>query len=246
MIIKLKKLGLSPYEAKCYVTLVKYSSLSGKDIAKKSGVPPTSVYRNLESLQEKGFVSLLQKEPLIYQAVNPEIAITHYVNLKKVVLEEVEQGAIQELQTMKQVGVIEKEKEVLKIYGGRKQGYTIGKKLIETANKEFLLIGSASKQSILDIIHSLKKARKKNVICHYIVTMYNDNNKDLIEEVKALGVKIKYYPLQNFSMLIKDKEESLIALKQVKERIVLNIKDKDLSSAHRDYFNSIWRKATPV
>ncbi|MBU1973818.1 MAG: helix-turn-helix domain-containing protein, partial [Nanoarchaeota archaeon] len=196
MIIKLKKLGLSPYEAKSYIVLVKFGPLSGKNIAKKAEVPPTSVYRNLESLREKGFVQILQKEPLIYQAVDPEVAITHYVNLKKVIWEEIEQGAIEELAAVKEIGVINKEKEVLEIYGGRKQGYIIGKRLIETAHQEFLLIGSGSQQSMIDIIHSLRKARKRKVVCHYILTNYGDNNKDLIAEVKALGVRIKYYPLK--------------------------------------------------
>jgi tRNA threonylcarbamoyladenosine modification (KEOPS) complex Pcc1 subunit len=68
----------------------------------------------------------------------------------------------------------------------------------------------------------------------------------LIEEIKKDKIKVKYYHLKNFSLLVKDREESLIALKQVKERVILHIKSKDLSQAHAHYFDSIWRKATPV
>jgi len=52
-----------------------------------------------------------------------------------------------------------------------------------------------------------------------------------------------------FSLLIKDREESQIVIKDEKlkeERIVLNIKNKDLSGAHAHYFDSIWRKSTPI
>ena len=48
----LRKLGLSPYESKCYMALVSHGNLGGKEIAKLSSVPPTSVYKNLESLKE--------------------------------------------------------------------------------------------------------------------------------------------------------------------------------------------------
>lgn len=76
--MNLKELGLSQYESRCYRVLIRYGTLIGKDIASKSGVPPTSVYRNLESLQKKGFVQLLQKEPRVYQAVDPETAVSSY------------------------------------------------------------------------------------------------------------------------------------------------------------------------
>ena len=83
MIEKLRKLGLSPYESKCYLALVKQGNLLGKEIAEKSGVPPTSVYRNLETLQKRGLVQIVQKEPFVYQAVEPEIALPAYVKSHK-------------------------------------------------------------------------------------------------------------------------------------------------------------------
>ena len=246
MIPKLQKLGLSPYEAKSYVALLKHGSMGGKEIAKKSGVPPTSVYRNLESLREKGFVQLLQQEPLVYRAVEPEIALTHYVNFKKVLLEEVETEAIKELNQIKETGRIDKKEEVLEVYSGREQSYEIGKRLIMEAKKEFLMIGRGEKQSIIDLIQDLKPAVAREVEVRFIITTF-DENKELIQLLKYEGIKIKYFPLHNFSMLIKDGEESQLVVKKEKEkRIVLKIMNKDLSQAHVDYFNSIWKKATPV
>jgi len=248
MIPKLQKLGLSPYEAKCYVALLKYGRMGGKETAKKAGVPPTSVYRNLESLREKGFVQLLQQEPLVYRAVEPGIALTHYVNFKKILLEEVENEAIKELNLIKdkEAGWVDKREEVLEVYSGREQAYAIGKRLINESKKEFLMIGRGEKQSIIDLIPDLKSAVAKEVEVRFIITTY-DENKELIQLLKDEGIKIKYFPLHNFSLLIKDGEESQIVLKREKEkRIVLKIMNKDLSQAHVDYFNSIWKKATPV
>ncbi len=246
MIPKLQKLGLSPYEAKSYVALLKQGSMGGKETAKKAGVPPTSVYRNLESLREKGFVQLLQQEPLVYRAVEPEIALTHYVNFKKVLLEEVENEAIKELNQIKETGGIDKKEEVLEVYSGREQSYAVGKQLLGEAKKEFLMIGRGEKQSIIDLIHELKAAIEREVEVRFIITTFDDNQ-ELVGLLKEEKISVKYFPLQNFSLLIKDGEESQIVIKQAKaERIILKIKSKDLAQAHEHYFNSIWRKATPV
>jgi sugar-specific transcriptional regulator TrmB len=243
---KLKKLGLSPYEAKCYLALLTYGNLLGKDLAKKSGVPPTSVYRNLESLQKRGFVQVIQKNPFVYQAVDPEVAVSTDVRNQKEELDTLKENTINELQSLKKTGVVEKQEEVVEIYSGRKQGYAIGVKIINDSKKEMLLIGSGSKQSLLDITHPLSEAVKRGVNCKYVACYLGEDNKNLVIQVKKSGVKIKHYPIKNLSLLIKDKEESLVVLKRVEERIVLHIKDKDLSQAHSQYFDSIWRKSTPV
>ena len=248
MIEKLRKLGLSHYESKCYLALVKQGNLLGKEIAEKSGVPPTSVYRNLETLQKRGLVKVVQKEPLVYQAVEPEIALPAYVQSQQEELAKIQEQTISDLTSIRKTGVIEKQEDVLEVYSGRKQSYELGKKLIQQSKKEFLLVGRGTQQSILDLIHTLKAAIKRGVTCKCIITTH-DENKGLIEELQHAGVKIKYNPLRGFSLLIKDREESQIVIKDDKlkeERIVLNIKNKDLSEAHAHYFDSIWRKSTPL
>lgn len=247
MIEKLRKLGLSPYESKCYLALVKHGNLLGKEIAEISGVPPTSIYRNLETLQKRGLIQIVQKEPLVYQAVEPEIALPAYVKSQQEELTKIQEQTINDLTTIKKTGVIQKQEEVLEVYSGREQSYQLGKKLIHQSKKEFLLMGRGTPQSILDLVHTLKSAIKRGVTCKFIITI-NDENKNLIEELKNAGVKIKYNPLRGFSLLIKDREESQIVIKDQKlkdERIILNIKNKDLSEAHAHYFDSIWRKSTP-
>ena len=242
----LQKLGLSPYEAKCYYTLLVYGNLIGKEIAKHSNVPPTSVYRNLESLKEKGFVQIIQKEPLTYQAVDPKIAVASFSEKKEEELKQLKDDSIAQLSSIKKKPVLDKREEVLEVYQGRKQSYDLGKKLIQQSQKEFCLVGKGTSQSIIDLIHSLKAAVNRGVDCKFVVTTKMDNP-ELIEQLKNFGIKIKYFPLDGFSLLIKDQEESQIVIKDNKlkeERIVLRIKNLDLSKAHADYFSSLWKKAT--
>ena len=244
----LRKLGLSDYEAKCYVALLMYGNMQGKDIAAKSGVPPTSVYRNIESLCGKGFVSIVSRDPFFYSAIDPAIAVTSYVSLKEKELKELEYAAVLDLNSLKDKKRIEKREEVLDVYTGRKQSYTLGKKLILKSKKSFLIIGTGNKQSILDIIHSLDTAVKNGVRCCFVVTQ-NSYNTELIKRLIEKGINVRYSPLAGFSMLIKDRVESQIVIKDTKlknERVVLHIKNKDLAKAHADYFDLVWKKAISI
>ncbi len=70
---QLEKAGLSPNEAKCYLTLLKIGSASANEISRKSGVHRVSVYDALRGLAEKGLVSQITKaSKLLFEAASPE------------------------------------------------------------------------------------------------------------------------------------------------------------------------------
>lgn len=52
----LKELGFSGYEAQALLTLVKYHSLTAKDLSRYSGIPRPKVYETMARLEERGFV----------------------------------------------------------------------------------------------------------------------------------------------------------------------------------------------
>lgn len=69
MIDRLKKLGLSELEARCYLALHEESSLSGYEVAKRVSVSRTNVYAALRSLVDKGVCRAAEGEPVMYGAV---------------------------------------------------------------------------------------------------------------------------------------------------------------------------------
>ena len=70
---QLEKAGLSPNEAKCYVTLLKLGSASANEISRKSGIHRVSVYDALRGLHEKGLISQITKaNKLLFEAGSPE------------------------------------------------------------------------------------------------------------------------------------------------------------------------------
>ena len=176
----LKRLGLSPYEIKIYTSLLQYGRMSAREIADKSGVPPTAVYPNLKRLVSRNFVQELSGELSYFEPVDPAVVIPAFIQNKKKSLDELE------------IALVEQTK----------------------------------------VLFHQKQQVKWPVL----------------EEYARQGIDLRYYPLQNFSLLIVDGRECKITLKnpEYDQKFNLHIKDPSLSEAMQGYFLNIWEKAKPL
>jgi sugar-specific transcriptional regulator TrmB len=67
----LQKVGLTEYEAKAYLCLLRDHLNTAAKLSEKSGVPRTKIYSVLESLGRKGWVRIYSGIPLLFKAVDP-------------------------------------------------------------------------------------------------------------------------------------------------------------------------------
>ncbi|MGQ9780855.1 MAG: TrmB family transcriptional regulator [Nitrososphaeria archaeon] len=81
--ISLEEFGLSEYESKVYVTLLRHGQLKIKDIAINSGVPRTKVYGVVRSLAGKGIVEVSGKEPTYCAPIMPEEIFAKHLNRER-------------------------------------------------------------------------------------------------------------------------------------------------------------------
>ena len=79
---QLKQLGLTEYEIKVYLTLLKEGPKKGGEISKLSKVPHGKTYESLESLEKRGFVSVFPVKPKVFSPVKPELAIKNFSDIK--------------------------------------------------------------------------------------------------------------------------------------------------------------------
>lgn len=70
----LEELGLSNYEAKCFVALCHVPQGTAKEISQISEVPRSRVYDTVNRLHERGLVDIQQSDPREYKAVPKEAA----------------------------------------------------------------------------------------------------------------------------------------------------------------------------
>ncbi|MBZ0136131.1 MAG: helix-turn-helix domain-containing protein [Planctomycetes bacterium] len=75
---KLKKMGLSGYEAQVYLALLGETRAPASRVVRKSGVPQSKVYGALSSLVERGFAELVLGDLKLYRGIAPEQAFENY------------------------------------------------------------------------------------------------------------------------------------------------------------------------
>ncbi|TCL59770.1 TrmB family transcriptional regulator [Hydrogenispora ethanolica] len=73
VLLKLEKLGLSPYEAKAYIALTQRHPANGYEISKLARIPPSKIYETLSKLKHKGMVIVDEQiEPVQYYPIPHE------------------------------------------------------------------------------------------------------------------------------------------------------------------------------
>lgn len=68
---ELRKLGLTSYQARCYVFLVELGPSDPRKVAAKASIPYPSAYEALRRLADLGWVELVTRRPAVYRARDP-------------------------------------------------------------------------------------------------------------------------------------------------------------------------------
>lgn len=76
---QLGELGLNRYEAAVYLALLERGDYAPAGVAQRAEVPRQRIYDILSSLEEKGFCSVKSTRPRMYAAIEPKIALSHYL-----------------------------------------------------------------------------------------------------------------------------------------------------------------------
>ncbi|UPV76337.1 TrmB family transcriptional regulator (plasmid) [Halorussus limi] len=71
----LERLGLTEYEARCFVALTRLPHGTAKEIGKVADIPRSRVYETMDRLRERGLVELQEGEPRTFQSVSINTAV---------------------------------------------------------------------------------------------------------------------------------------------------------------------------
>ncbi|MFH1511247.1 MAG: helix-turn-helix domain-containing protein [Candidatus Woesearchaeota archaeon] len=241
---ELRRLGLTAYETKVYLTLLKEGPKKGGETSRLSQVPNGKTYEALENLQHKGFVSVLPFRPKVFSPISPEVAIKHYSSIRIEELNRLEGQLIQKsknlLKPMKQnPEVIDK----FTLIRGFKNERQFSKYNYDNANRYVKNISTYEFVSS----YARAEARKRGVQIYQIATNPSINLKKKAQLEK--DVKIRYYPLEELRLRIIDGNKSMIGFVNPdnnQDRIGMFIESKELSEALELYFDQIWKKAKVI
>ncbi|MFH1400388.1 MAG: helix-turn-helix domain-containing protein [Nanoarchaeota archaeon] len=243
------ELGLSPYEEKVYVALLRGGILIASAISKKSGVPPTAVYPNLKKLVAKGLVQRMDGQPAQYQAIDPSLSVKSMLDARIHAYQSMQAGIIAELAALQAERDRPEQIEPVKLALGAENSWRITNEFLRSARRSVHIIGwrFSTNRHLHDLLKHLDRARR-DIDVKLIITGKEDVSWNTLKMYEKRGVPMKYYPLSNFSIITMDRAQCKITLKspELAQRMSLFITDPHLSGFLDDYLLSIWSKATPL
>jgi len=229
---ELKEAGLTDNESKVYLALIDLGPSLAGQIARKTGMHRRTVYDTIEMLIEKGLIGYIQKNNRkLFQAANPD-RLLEIIKEKQNILSPFVESLQEKFHSTK-------EKEETNFYKGKEGLKTIFEDQLNS--KEILILGASPKAyDILQFYFKwYDKTRKQKKINSRIIA--SDKK---IEKSKIPLAEIRYLPQKYenpVSVNIYGDKTAIILW--AKEPIAILIKNKEIASAYKTYFELMWRIA---
>ena len=235
----LEELGLTKTETKIYITLLELGPSSAGIILEKSGLPNSTVHRDLNSLISKGLISfILEGKRKIYQSTNPD----NFLEL----IEDKKRRFKEILPTLKKKQEHSEKKEFASTYKGIKGIKEVYNIMINTKGKEYNTFGGGPITSeIMGFTWwlNLHKRRVENKLA---------SRQIFDESVRKGGKDISKNPLTKIKYVDKEFaqfQETVIVGDKIAIAVFSEnpyaflIQDENVANSYRKYFELLWKLA---
>ncbi len=177
LVEELKKLGLSTYEARVYVTLIQRGESTAGDLSSAADVPRPRIYDILEKLEKRGFVVSTVGRPTRFKAVPPSRALQSLIEEKKKELEEMKARISEVAAKLERLG---REEET-------EGGVWVLRNPSLSRSKLFEVISSATREVVVSL-HN------------HLLSSYGDIIQRAIEDAVTRGVDVKVLLPKNLNL----------------------------------------------
>lgn len=253
----LKHLGLTEYEAKAYVTLIRNGTLTADKISILGRIPLPRVYDTMTSLASRGLIFVSKTRPQTFRVVDPKkiLDVLKEDEKKKMegkmkAMEEVVPQFVKMIEGIPKTAVNEEE-EILAQVKQKVNVDTIWKEFEEGTKEEFLSF--AGDLSWVDKRSSEIKRMIKKGIKYKII--FGRDYPEVIERAKKavkFGAEARYSPNMMFRAIVTDGRKVYIVQKYGKtgdkeyEVSSMLISNKLIADVFRKYFYALWDHSTPL
>ncbi|MBU4493132.1 MAG: hypothetical protein KKA61_02080 [Nanoarchaeota archaeon] len=247
MELLLRQIGLTEYEVKAYLALLKTEPTTAYKLGKLSGIPTGRIYDVADNLVSKGMIAVLSGRPKYLKAINPKIAVSALLTKKE------NEWKKNKEQINKIINKLEKKKiqeEPITLSKGRESFYYNILDLHNIAKKELLTIvgGLTAVKKGVDLETASKTAIKRGVNFRMILPL-NKKNEDSAKEMIKMGINIRSYPIKGLRLNIVDGKICVLTLVDKSlsyERATIRVENPVFCRGMKHLFNALWEKAKPI
>jgi len=259
-----KELGLTPYEARTYVSLIVHGPMSPSELAQKAGIPRPRTYDVLRSLVEKGLLIEQIGKPSIYAAVEPKQGLKNLlITMEMETLRKLEEKR-KTVQTLAKLlsPIYEKSKGLRyerKVWFTRRDTafISIYTEAIKNCKKKILVATTDPYPPERDILKAVKHVLKKGVtvkVIRSITSSWTKEDLNRYEEVIKAGSQVRYLDRKQIPLryIIFDEREVILVFPPESESTTtksleaLWLRIPPLAKILCKHFEELWKKSKPM
>ncbi len=266
IVILLKRLGLSSFEARAYSAFMLGDNLHPKDISTYAKIPFSRVYSTMKELEDKGLIDINRFDnPISYKLREPSISLQHLLNLYQKRLEneiaELRELTREIIKDIESVGKKEGGSKLDTYYSNEMVYSELIPMLINSAKKEVIIVGSNVLETVNEeFFDAIYNCINKNVKFRFIVP------KEIVELLSSIAtidkaaeiittlqtnnlLEIRAIDLMNITPFgIFDREKVGFSVQSPKGRYIVThlTNDADIIEEFYETFNLLWSNAMQI
>jgi HTH-type transcriptional regulator, sugar sensing transcriptional regulator len=200
LVDQLSTLGLTEYESKVYLALLREHPATGYQLSKAAGIPRSMVYEALGRLEARGAaLSTVEEKATLYQPVPPDTLLGRF--------ETETRQRVAELRTHLAPLYNRQEEGRLWNFNGRKEALRYAAELIAGAGHELMLVLS---DADVEVLHDLLVGAAERGV-HLGVMLTGQSSFDVGQVVRHPHRETELHRMQETIMVVADEREFLIA-----------------------------------
>lgn len=239
----LKNIGLTGYEIKVYLTLLKNNLLDAKEISVQTEIPYSRIYEVLNSLYEKGFIAKAEGRPGKFFAYPPAEALSKYKEKRDMAFSSNSRIIIEKLMPLIDKSIAQRRISIY-LLSGCDVIKSRAMELLSSARKKlYLSITKKILELIPNLATTIKNLRMMGVEIKVLALLSCINDAQLMEISKVVDT---HYRQQFFgAMLLVDSETLLIIVEPEFGGAMYGIfnTNRELNSIAEAYFIQLWKSA---
>lgn len=223
------QLGLSTYEARVFVALVKTGTATASEIATVVDVPRSQVYGAADELHNRGLLSIQQARPKRYQAVPLEEAEAQLAGR----LETKRRTAFDQLDSLHEETIVEKGSNNVWTIEGTTAIQERAAHLVTDATHRLILGGETPIPPDSSLYQAITTALETGTHVYVLDPLRSSLNQSFLEHESVTGVELPAQRFENVNvgrLVIGDDETILVSV----------LTDDPTTGDHKDVETAIW------